>query len=190
MLECTTLGVDATSGESLTLEGMTIRNGEQGIDATGDLVLEDVILTGLGDGTQDGAALRLVGGTLVCTDGTAEYCESDVGTIYLDASTASLYEVDLRYSTATSGGGIYALDTDLELYDAAFLKNEVEGDGGALFQSGGSLDATDSGFVACTAEEDGACATWRRWRPSWATPPSSSVWPGATGEASTPTERR
>ncbi|MFZ5479748.1 MAG: MopE-related protein [Myxococcota bacterium] len=155
ILECVDMCITATRGETLAIEGLTLRNGARGVDATGELTLTDVILTGLGDGSQDGAAVRLVGGNLAWIGGSADYTEAANGALYLESAAATLDGVDLQYGAAASGGAIYAWDSAVDVSGGALVRNEATGDGGAVWASGGSVTIDGAVVVANTAGGDG-----------------------------------
>ena len=156
ILTATSLGIDATGGGTVTLSGLTVRNGARGIDSTADLTLTDVILTGLGDGTEDGASLRQIGGALTWTGGSLDYGEGANGNVYLESTTAAFDSVDIQYSSAAYGGGVYALDSAVSLVAVGLVRNEATEDGGGLWMSGGTLLFDGGGVVASVAGVHGA----------------------------------
>ncbi len=135
-------------GASLTIEGITLRNGfaagaPRGPGESGD---GGCLLADGGLLTVSPSLLSAV--RLVLRDSTLENCAaSQGGGIYLASGTAGyLYKTDVLHSTAvTNGGGIYLEPGSTARIGVGYLaRNSSSGNGGAIYSAGQGLTLTES----------------------------------------------
>jgi len=88
---------------------------------------------------------------------TDNIAEDYGGGLWLEDSSVSLSDVTISGNEAyfERGGGIFAVDSDIEM-DAVLVHQNLSRDGGGLALSGGTLSATDTRFTENTAEGFGA----------------------------------
>ncbi|MHB1433230.1 MAG: hypothetical protein ACYCVZ_14055 [Streptosporangiaceae bacterium] len=148
-------------GASLTIEGITLRNGLaagrpriSGESGDGGCLLADgSLITPSVTPSLPSAVL------LVLRDSTLENCgAAQGGGIYLAGGTAGyLYKTDVLHSTAvTDGGGIYLEPGSTARIGVGYLaRNSAGGNGGAIYSAGQSLTLTGSQLFQNSASSEG-----------------------------------
>ena len=91
-----------------------------------------------GTGAEDGAALRLEGGSLSWMTGTIDSGTGSNGVMNLTDSAATLIDVTWIRGTATSGGGLFVDGGTVSIEGCAFVANSAE-QGGGIWASGATL---------------------------------------------------
>ncbi len=142
--------LQATLGESILMEGFTIRPTQaRAADiVTGTLELRDVRIEDSGvAGTMDGGAVRVRGGVAtlqsVVISGSAG---RRGGALYAyEGSWLELSNVDIFGADGAFGGGIMVYDADITVDDVQLLQTTASNAGGGIHVSGGTLDG--SGLV-------------------------------------------
>lgn len=162
--------ITLTSGEAgLTrVEGFTIRGAHgtarRGLDvAYGEVTVVDVRFdsldaTPVGDGEDlNGGGIRARSAVVVLEDCTFVETRGQVGgAVFLfEASSLRAENVTVESSSAGSGGGVAAADSDVEIAYSAFDGNAASEDGGAIWASGSSVTLTEVSFDTNAAEEKG-----------------------------------
>ncbi len=140
----TVIRAQGRSGQSLTIQDLTVQNGDAGDGDgggiwfnQGTLLVERVAV--VGNAATRGAGVFIGAGTELATITDAQITDiidaSEGGGLYLAGGEGQLFNVAFSGNSARrSGGGLYLAEGgDLDLQDASFVGNSSSNEGGAAF---------------------------------------------------------
>ncbi len=128
-------------------------NGSEGIfrvDAPGQTVLLDHLLLSNGVfATEQGAAVRLLNGTLTLNNGVIQKFSS-IGcgaAVHVAGGNLAVNNMQFEHNNAAADGGVLCSSGgDVQIADSVFLENSADSRGGALFVNGHDLSISGTHF--------------------------------------------
>ena len=168
--------VRVEAGETVTVRGVEITGGQQGVSVRGStLTLDQVTVqgntgasAGAGVGIYDGSTVTIQDSAIESNSATSGY---DGGGVHISDSTVEILDTTIDDNAADRGGGVHASGATLRLERVLLRGNESDGQGGAAWVGDGSdLDAVDVTADGNTAGTRGGAA---------AIVGSDSTWTGA-----------
>jgi PGF-pre-PGF domain-containing protein len=159
-----------TDTHSITIEGLTLRDGRGNnggaIDSTGgDVIITSSVFANCS--ASSGGAIHIMGGTTTITSSTFTGCSATGdsttgygGAIYSSGAdllsvSDSVFDDCSSKSSSSKGGAIFLSGTDSEIADSTFTGCNAPY-GGAIYIDTGTTTVTSSTFTGCEAASGGA----------------------------------
>jgi LPXTG-site transpeptidase (sortase) family protein len=148
------------SGANLTLQNLTIANGNAG-SGNGGGILNDGTLTVTnstfsGNSADfDGGGIFNNNGSLTVTNSTFSNNNADYGGGILNDGTLTVTNSTFSNNNAYYGGGILNYNGALTVTNSTFAGNSATYDGGGIYNYAGTLTVTNSTFSNNSATNDG-----------------------------------
>ena len=142
---------NVTGSGSLTLQNLTLRNGNAGggnggaVQNAGNLTLNGVIVTGnsarFAGGIHSSGALTITNSTF-----TSNTSQEDAGAIYLNSGTLTMTDSTVESNSARFGSGVYLNNGSAALTNVTFRSNTANEQGAGVYQRTGTLTITGGLF--------------------------------------------